>query len=45
MLRVQAQKYGTSEFTIRDGDSDYRYTVQVYEDETGHAQIEISPIE
>ena len=45
MLRVQAQKYGTSEFTIRDGDSDYRYTVQVYEDETGHAQIKISPIE
>ncbi|HRU97766.1 MAG TPA: hypothetical protein P5092_10100 [Ruminococcus sp.] len=45
MLRVRAQKYGTSEFTIRDGGSDYRYTVQVYEDETGHAQIKISPIE
>ncbi|MBP7185387.1 MAG: hypothetical protein KBA55_01195 [Ruminococcus sp.] len=42
MIRVRASKYGTSDFTVRDGENEYRYTVKVYEDNGGHSQIEIT---
>ena len=41
MVRVQAKRYGDVDFTIADGDREYRYTVSVYEDDAGHAQIRI----
>lgn len=41
MVRVQAKRYGDADFTIADGDREYRYTVSVYEDDAGHAQIRI----
>ena len=41
MVRVQAKRYGDADFTIADGGREYRYTVSVYEDDAGHAQIRI----
>ncbi|MGX8698359.1 MAG: hypothetical protein ACSW8F_00310 [bacterium] len=41
MVRIQATRYGTTAFTIRDGETTLRYTLEVYEDEGGHAQIRI----
>lgn len=43
MIRVQAGKYGTTGFAIRDGENEYRYTLTVYQDEGGHNQIRIDP--
>lgn len=43
MIRVQAGKYGTTGFAIHDGESEYRYTLTVYQDEGGHDQIRIDP--
>ncbi len=45
MIRVRADKYGSTAFAIRDGEREYRYTLVVYEDGTGHPQIEIIPAE
>lgn len=45
IVNVKASKYGTTEFSIKDGDNEYFYTVEIYEDESGHPQIEISPKE
>ena len=42
MVRVKADSYGEMDFTIRDGDKDYKYTLVVYEDDGGHTQIEIN---
>ena len=43
MVRIQAKSYGTREFTIQDGEAEYLYTAEIYEDETGHTQIQITP--
>lgn len=43
MVRIQANEYGTAGFVIQDGNREYRYTVEVYEDDSGHSQIRISP--
>ena len=43
MIRIQAQKYGTTPFVIRDGDREYRYLLEVYEDVSGHSQIRSTP--
>jgi len=42
MIRIRASKYGTSDFTVRDGENECHYTVKVYEDNGGHSQIEIA---
>ena len=44
MVRVQAEKYGETAFTIQDGENTYRYTLNIYEDDTGHPQIRIVPM-
>lgn len=31
-VHIEAHKYGTASFTIRDGDKEYRYLVEVYND-------------
>ena len=41
MIRVHACKYGTTPFVIRDGEKEYRYILEVYEDDQGHSQIRI----
>ena len=42
-LRVHALAYGTWEFSVRDGDAEYRYTLEVYEDDGGHSQVRLTP--
>ena len=41
MIEIHAHDFGTADFVIRDGDSEYRYTLIVYEDDGGHTQIDI----
>ena len=43
MIRIQSDKYGTTGFTIEDGEKEYNYTIEIYEDEKGHIQIRITP--
>lgn len=45
MVRVQAEAYGETAFTVQDGENSYRYTLRIYEDDTGHPQVEIVPQE
>lgn len=35
--------YGTTSFTITDGDTIYQYDINIYEDHSGASQIEITP--
>lgn len=41
MVRVRADKYGTTAFTIEDGENRYQYTLDIYEDDAGYPQIRI----
>ena len=43
MVLVQANDYGTTSFVIRDGEQEYHYSLEVYEDDGGHNQIRITP--
>lgn len=43
VIRVQAKKLGSTGFVIQDGDNEYRYTVEIYEDDAGYNQIRITP--
>lgn len=43
MIRVRTEKYGSTDFTVTDGDTVYRYGIRIYEDDGGHAQVEITP--
>ena len=43
IVLVRATDYGTTSFAIRDGEREYRYSLEIYEDESGHSQIRISP--
>lgn len=43
MVLVQANDYGTTSFVIRDGEREYRYSLEIYEDDGGHNQIRITP--
>ena len=42
VLYVRATRFGAADFVIRDGDAEYRYTVEVYEDEGGHTQLRVT---
>lgn len=44
MIRVHADRYGETAFTIQDGENTYRYRLIIYEDDAGHSQIRIEPI-
>ena len=43
MIRIRSKKYGTTSFVIRDGEKEYRYTLEIYDDGKGHSQIRITP--
>ncbi len=45
MVRVQAGKAGETVFAIQDGARSYRYTLHIYEDDAGHTQVEILPLD
>ena len=42
MIRVRSKKYGTMDFSIQDGDTEYNYTLEIYEDSGGHPQVGIT---
>lgn len=42
MVRVHASQFGAADFIIRDGEAEYLYTVEVFEDDAGHSQIRIT---
>ncbi len=42
MVRIQTEKFGSTSFTIRDGAQEYRYALEIYMDNEGHPQIEIT---
>ena len=41
MVRVKSKALGSTDFTIRDGDEEYRYALEIYIDNGGHTQIRI----
>ena len=43
MIRIQSEKYGTTAFTITDGDNEYHYLLEIYEDDSGYSQVRITP--
>ena len=45
MIGIQAKKYGTTAFTITDGGNEYHYSLEIFEDNEGHTQINIAPVE
>ena len=45
MVGIQARKYGSTAFTITDGGNEYHYSLEIFEDNEGHTQINIAPVE
>jgi hypothetical protein len=41
MIRVKAAEIGSFDFTIRDGETEYFYTVTIFEDESSHTQVKV----
>ena len=39
---IRAHAYGTTSFTIKDGDNEYQYSISIYEDSLGVSQIDIT---
>ncbi|MBQ8974585.1 MAG: hypothetical protein IJ072_02540 [Oscillospiraceae bacterium] len=39
---IRAHAYGTTSFTIKDGDNEYKYSISLYEDSLGVSQIDIT---
>ena len=44
MVLIQANKYGATTFTIKDGDKEYRYSLEIYEDDNGIPQTRITAV-
>lgn len=42
-VHIVGNNYGTTDFTIKDGKKEYRYTLEIYEDDGGHTQTKIIP--
>ena len=43
MVRIRSKQFGTMDFSIRDGETTYTYTVTIYQDSSGSTQIDIVP--
>lgn len=41
MLNVEAHQYGSTDVQVTDGDKHYNFTLEIYEDDTGHAQTRV----
>jgi len=39
---IRAHAYGTTSFTIKDGDNEYQYNIRIYEDDLGVSKIDIT---
>lgn len=44
MIRIRSKKFGSMDFSIRDGETTYAYTVTIYQDGNGSTQIDIVPV-
>ena len=42
LIRIKSEKYGTTDFTVKDGEKSYNYTLRIYKDDSGHNQTEIT---
>lgn len=42
MVGIKAHKFGQTGFTIKDGAKEYRYSLEVYEDDEGHSRTKIT---
>lgn len=40
-IRIVADEFGSTDFSIEDGENTYKYTATVYQDDGGHTQIEV----
>ena len=45
MIGIQASKLGKTEFVISDRGAEYHYLMEVYMDNNGHIQVDITPQE
>ena len=43
LIRVHGRKFGTTSFSVKDGEQVYRYTLEIYEDDSGYSQVRIRP--
>ena len=41
MVYYKAHEYGDTDFTVKDKDKEYTFTLHLYEDNEGHSQVEI----
>ncbi len=41
-VSIHATSFGSMDFSVQDGDAEYLYTLEIYEDEGGHTQIRIT---
>ena len=41
MLNVEAHQYGSTDVQVTDGDKHYNFTLEIYEDDTGHSQARV----
>ena len=42
MIRLSARDYGVADFTVKDGEREYNYTIEIYEDDGGYPQTRIT---
>ena len=45
MIRIQAKKFCTTSFVIKDGQNVYQYTLEIYKNDKGNSQVKITPAE
>ena len=43
MIHIHSNRYGVTSITIQDGEKEFRYTLEIYEDNQGATQIGITP--
>ena len=41
-VQIHVHAYGSTSFTIKDGDDEYRYNINIYEDDLGVSRIDIT---
>ena len=42
-ILIHAHAYGSTSFTIKDGENEYQYDIRIYEDDLGTSRIDITP--
>ena len=39
---IHAQAYGTTSFTIKDGNDEFKYSIHIYVDDLGSSEVDIA---